>query len=227
MILYNEIMGVCAGLIMLIAASTLGLFHRGGDNLFNQVKARGYALLVLGTVLTPLAFLMTVTWPLTANPSTNIVFGQPTLVLGVLALYGGLALVRLSDLNPKTVNWEISLTPISWVLAGLGLVLWFIASAIWSYHFMGTPPTTEPITGQLAFWRNGGGIFTWGLMYALAGLGCVTTLFYRSNSIIAYHIIRWSWTISGAFFLVFAAMNYRTHIGQIINIEQGSLIHRW
>jgi uncharacterized membrane protein len=250
MITYNELMGVCAGLVLIVVAHALKQMHnalpqleaaaRSGetaattpaaarDPLVAQMAGHAWALAVLSVPLLILGPIMSTTWPLVANTPANIAFGQPSFMLGVLAAFGAIALFRGVDLA------VIDIRPITWVIAGTGLILGFISSSIWDYGFMGTPPPTEPITGQVGFWGDGWGVFVWGLVYALAGLGCVATLAYRPTSQVAwrqrltpvaFQVIRWSWIVSGVFFLLFAAMNFRTHIGQIINVEQDAGI-RW
>jgi Protein of unknown function (DUF981) len=218
---YNELMGVCAGLIMIVVADALKLIHRNGEGEGEvRLKSHAYALGVLGTPLAALGFLMSATWPLTANTPVNIVFGEPSLILGVLALFGAVGLTRGIDLA------TMDRRPVVWVIAAVGLVLASISSAIFSYRFMGSPPPSEPITGQIDFWANGGGTVVWGIMYAVAAVGCLATLLYRPTSDVAFHVIRFSWIISGTFFLLFSVLNFRTHIGQIVNLEQDANF-RW
>jgi uncharacterized membrane protein len=242
-ITYNEIMGVLAGLIMLIAADAFRLFRVNGSgsgspavdgevvapadgvapvDLRSRLRSHALALGLLGPVLALLGLLMSTNWPLIHNTPTNIVFGQPSLFLGVLAVGGAVGIARGFDMA------TMDRRPIAWMIAAVGAILIVIATAIWDYEFMGSPPPTEPITGQLGFWADGGGVVIWGIVFAVAGIGCIATLAwaYRPNWRIPFHIIRWSWVAAGLFFLLFALLNFRTHIGQIVNIQQDAGI-RW
>lgn len=210
MIMYNTLQGLCAGLVMLIAGDALKKLHAGPGQM--KLPSHAAALAVAGVPLTVLGFLMTVTWPLTANPPINIAFGEPTFILGVLALVGAAFFLRGLDLH------TVALRPMAWVITAVGGMLALTASAIFSYNLVGDAPSSEPITGQFQGWENA----TWGVAYTVAAIGCIATWFYRPASNVAFHIIRFSWAISGLFFLLFSILNYRTHIGQLVNLERGT-----
>jgi hypothetical protein len=211
MILYNTLMGFCAGLILILTARA---FWTG--RLFNP--GYGLSLIVLGLPLSVLSGLMAVTWPLEVNPPINIAFAEPALMLGVLSTIGGLALTLG---RTKFMGWRIR-PPISIVtmVFSLGLMLAAIASAIFSYNLVGDAPPQEPITGQFTGWEN----TTFGIVYSVAALGCLATPW--ANTTWGQRIVYWSWMVSGVFFLVFSILNYRTHIGLLINFEQGTN-YRW
>lgn len=210
MIIYNTLMGVCAGLIMLIAGDALKQLH--GTSVRTQLPSHAAALAVTGVPLTVLGFLMTVTWPLNVNPPINIAQGEPTFILGVLALFGAVFFMRGLDLH------AVDLRPMAWVITAVGLALALIASAIFSYNLVGDAPPQEPITGQFTGWEN----TTFGLAYLLAAIGCIATWFYRPTGNVAFNIIRFTWAVSGLFFLLFSILNFRTHIGLLINLERGT-----
>ncbi len=117
MILYNTLMGVAAGTAMLMVPILARKLHRR-----ESIAPEGWALTfgILGVILTFLGGLMTVTWPLNVNPPINIMFGEPTLVLGLLLLAAALFMWRrpdaFLDLKDETFNRLIRvLTPVSWL----------------------------------------------------------------------------------------------------------------
>ncbi|MEU7766409.1 DUF981 family protein [Nocardia sp. NPDC049190] len=207
MILFNTLMGVCAGLVILLSADALTKIHKT-DAAGAALAGTGVALLVVGVPLTFLSAVMAVTWPLTVNPPINIAFAEPGLMLGVLALVGGGVLAKGHFRPDATFT-----APISWVIGAVGLVLLAISSAIFSYNLMGDAPPQEPISGQFQGWEN----TTFAIVYLIAAVGCLAMPLYRSDRIWAFHVIRWAWIISGLFFLLFSVLNYRTHIGMLIN----------
>jgi Protein of unknown function (DUF981) len=222
MILYNTLMGVCAGVIMLLAADLLRRTSRG-----ETLALGGYgpALLVLGVPLTVLAGAMTLTWPLTVNPPVNIVFGEPSLLLALLAVVGGGVLTRVVFLaRDNTLEVTDALTrPARWVVCAVGLVLLSCASAILSYDLIGDAPPQEPITGQFTGWED----TFFGLTYLVAAVGCLATPWasvVRSTRITRFVWV--TWALSGAAFLLFSVLNYRTHIGLLVNLERGTN-YRW
>lgn len=223
MVLYNTLMGVCAGTILLLVADFLRKASTG--RLANPIPLYGPALLALGIPLTLLSLHMALTWPLTVNPPINIAFAEPSLMLGVLATLGGGYLTKLSLMTNDHVlkindQW---LAPVKWVVFVLGLVLALISSAILSYNLVGDAPPQEPITGQATGWENG---FFFAI-YALAAVACLLTPWMKINAnTVITHTVVWFWRVSGIAFLLFSVLNYRTHIGLLINLEQGTN-YRW
>lgn len=209
MILYNTLMGICAATILLLCARAVQLTGPG------EAVGRGYgiALLILGAPLTFLSGAMVVTWPLTANPPINIAFGEPCLMLGVLALAGGVVFTR------TTLGFD-DLGPVLWIVAAVGLMLAVIAVAILRFDLVGDAPAAEPITGRAQGWEN----TTFGVVYLVAAIGCLLTPLISRPW--ARTTVRYSWLVAGVFFLAFSALNYYTHIGLLINLETGSN-HRW
>lgn len=209
MIVYTAIMGVCAGLILLVSADALKKLHRDG---FISLFGHGVALGILGILLSILGALMTTTWPLRNSP-LNIAFGEPTFILGVLALFGSFALIRGFDIEKSTDR-----RPVIWIISAVGLALIVIASTMFSYALIEPAPPQEPLTGQFSGWEN----LVFGLAYLIAGIGCITTWHYKPSSNAAFHIIHFSWIISGLFFLFVSILNYREVIGLLINLERGT-----
>lgn len=219
MVLYNTLMGVCAGSIMLLMADLLRRLSSG--KMAENTPMYGPALLVLGIPLTVLSGHMALTWPLTVNPPINIAFAEPALMLGLLATLAGAYLTRTAH-TTFSIRMD-SLWPIKGVVFVLGLVLAMISSAIFSYNLVGDAPPQEPITGQATGWEN----TVFGLAYAVAAGACLLLPFAKigSRNVVTYIVMSW-WTLAGLFFLLFSVLNYRTHIGLLINLEQGTN-YRW
>jgi len=219
MILYNTLMGVCAALTMLLMASAARVIPMSLTDVVDahtsrqEVRGYGLALLAVGAPLTVLAGAMTLTWPLTVNPPVNIAFAEPTLLLGVLALLAGVWLSRM-DGQPVRV------TPVLWVIHALGWVLAAIASAIGPYDLIGDAPAAEPISGQFTGWENTA--FT--VVYALAALGCLAAPWALSSPL-GNRVLRYSFRLAGFALLAFSVLNYRTHIGLLINTVRGTHYH--
>lgn len=223
MVLYNTLMGVCAGTILLVVADFLRKTSTG--RAANPLPLYGPVLLALGIPLTLLSLHMALTWPLNVNPPINIAFAEPSLMLGILATIGGGFLMKLHVMTNDHIlkiddQW---LAPVKWMVFVLGLMLVSIASAIFSYNLVGDAPPQEPITGRATGWEN----VTFGLVYLIAGLACLLTPWVKiSQNTMITHVVVWWWRVAGIFFLLFSVLNYRTHIGLLINLEQGTS-YRW
>jgi hypothetical protein len=207
MILYNTLMGWTAGVILLALGVTMIRTVRSGA----PVLGTGTAILltVTGSILTFLSGLMAVTWPLNVNPPINIAFAEPSLVLGLFALVGGIfALSRQSG--------QIGVRALELGVGALGLPLLGIAIAIFRFNLVGDAPDIEPITGQFKGWEN----TTFGLVYLTAAVACFLA------SARQWILSAWMFLVVGGFFLVFASLNYYTHIGLLVNINTGS-DYRW
>lgn len=231
MILYNTLMGVCAGLaLILVPVLARKLYRR------ERVSAEGWSIAFysVGSILTFLSALMAVTWPLTANPPINIMFAEPSLILGVLLLLAGFFLWKRRDtiaaLSDKKQavsdaaydDLQRVMRPVSWVLFALGLVLLSCTAAIFRFVLVGSAPEFEPITGLL---HNYPGIENgfFGVLYGLSALGCLLAPWaVRNQAGTAARVVFTSLLVAGVCFLLFSAMNYYTHIGMLVNLERGT-----
>lgn len=216
MILYNTLMGVCAGGGMILVAQLLRALSKG----LPISAGYGPAFLVLGIPLTILAGAMTLTWPLTVNPPINIAFGEPSLMLGILLVVAGALLTRYAlSMEAKKMAFKISFAhPVGWVVFFVGLILLSTASAIASYDLVGDAPPNEPITGQFTGWEN---TFFF-VIYLFAAIGCLLTPWLRPTWAYVNRLVYVMWMVSGIAFLLFSVLNYRTHIGLLINIQRGT-----
>jgi hypothetical protein len=221
-ILYNTLMGVAAGTAMLMVPILARKLHRR-----ESIAPEGWALTfgILGVILTFLGGHMTVTWPLNANPPINIMFGEPTLILGLLLLAAALFMWRrpdaFLDLKDEAFNRLIRvLTPVSWLVFVLGLILLSCTVAVFRFGFVGAAPAEEPISGLLHDYPWVENTFI-GLLYALGAVGPLLAPFALRNlgSRVA-QVAGWSMAVSGAAFLLFSVMNYYTHIGLLVNMLQ-------
>jgi uncharacterized membrane protein len=156
---------------------------------------------------------MVLTWPLkVASPPVNIAFGEPTMMLGILLIIAGFAI------NSDKL---IAVLPASIITFVVGLVLASIGSSILSYNLIGDALPEEPITGQFTGWQN----VSFGLIYLLVALGCLLAPWSTSVKLIN-QVVYWAWLISGIFFILYSVINYRSHIGYLINITRGTS-YRW
>lgn len=227
MILYNTLMGVAAGLSLILVTLLARKLRRR-----ELIAPEGWALTfgVLGVILTALGGLMAVTWPLTVNPPINIMFAEPTLVLGLLMLAAAVFLWTRRELimalaAPKAesafAQLSRTLAPVSWLVFGLGMILASCALAIWRFNIVGGAPTAEPITGLLHDYPGiENGFFV--MLYGLSALGALLAPWaWRRPNGAAARVMGWAWMTAGVCFLLFSAMNYYTHMGLLMNTLQG------
>src|SRR5688500_13889582 len=157
---YNTLMAVPAGLALVMLA-VMGRRLGRGESVHRQAWATAFG--TLGFVLTALGLHMTLTWPLTGPTAfDNIVFGEPSLALGVILIAGSFLLGSdrfWRDTPSADAPAEVTakswprlatlLQPLSWFGAVMGLAL--IAIAFVGPFF--TPweaPPQEPISGEFA-----------------------------------------------------------------------------
>jgi hypothetical protein len=222
MILYNTVMGVAAGTALLMVPILARKLHRR-----ERIAPEGWALTfgILGIILTILGGLMTVTWPLNANPPINILFGEPTLVLGLLLAAAATFLWRrpdtVLDLEGEALDHLLRvLAPVSWLISVLGLILLSCALAVFRFGFVGAAPAEEPISGLLRSYPWVENTFI-GLLYALTAAGTMLAPFaIRDLGGRAAQAAGWCLAVSGAAVLLFSVMNYYTHIGLLVNLLQ-------
>lgn len=213
MILYNTLMGVCAGALLLVLVRVIHEVRADGF----VSPAYGVVLVTLGVPLTALSTVMALTWPLNVNPPINIVFAEPNVLLGVAATVGGVALLRSAPsayAGPSVLSLlrvALRYVPI------VGLVLLACAAAILRFNLVGDAPDLEPITGQFKGWEN----TFFAVIYGLAALGALLTRWWEDSDW-AWRILRGSWLAAGWAFLLFATLNFYTHVGLLVNIQRGT-----
>jgi len=222
MILYNTLMGVSAGLaLILIPVLAQAIMQR------KPIATEGWALTlgILGSILTFLGGLMSVTWPLTVNPPINIIFGEPNFMLGLLLLAAAIFLWRHKAKDLTDTNYlKQVFAPVSWLIGTIGLILLACAFAIVRFNLVGGAPVQEPITGLLHDYPVVENTF-FALLY---GLSAIATLL--APVVIARPKSKWvrvagtCMISAGVLFLLFSIMNYYTHIGLLINLQNNTHI---
>jgi uncharacterized membrane protein len=222
MILYNTLMGVAAGTAEIMVALLARKLHRR-----ESIAPEGWALTfgILGVILTFLSGLMTVTWPLNVNPPMNILFGEPAFVLGLLLLAAAFFMWTRAeaflDLDDTAFERLIGVvTPVSWLVFVLGLILLSCTLAVFRFGFVGAAPAEEPISGLLHDYPAAENTFI-GLLYAVSAVGPLLAPFALRNlgGRIAQAAV-FCMAVSGTVFLLFSVMNYYTHIGLLVNLLQ-------
>lgn len=187
---------------------------------------------MLGLILAPLGFHMSLTWPLATGGFAfdDIIFGEPSLAFGVLMLALSLLLCRRGDrivASPHPIA-ELARTArtLSVLIVGLGLALIGIMFAGMVYQLFAAPPQ-EPISGAFAAWPVLEATFM-SLLFGLTGLGAVLfPLALRSVAALPGEgprtvpgmakTVGILWTVTGVIFVLFGAMNFYTHIGLVVN----------
>jgi uncharacterized membrane protein len=235
MIMYNTLMGVAAGLAMLLIPLLIRKLYRR-----QPIVPEGWALGfgVLGAILTFLGGAMAVTWPLTVNPPINIAFAEPTLFLGLLLLAASIFLWQRRDLLNRIAGGDTkdadlayndlrrTLVPISWIVGALGLIMLATTAAIFRFGFVGAAPEFEPISGLLHDYPGIENSF-FGVLYGLSAIGTVLAPYALMNfGGKAARIAGTCLVIAGTIFLLFSVMNYYTHIGMLHNVNTDSH-YRW
>ncbi|MEU7905328.1 DUF981 family protein [Actinoplanes sp. NPDC049118] len=231
--MYNTLMGVCAGAALLLVPRYLAALR--GERLPLQLihtsgEPRGWAAAfgVLGAVLTGLGFVMTVTHPLApAKTYIDTIFGEPSLILGVLLLAAAWHLAHTKQPVDEQ-RLPTLLAPASLVVFCVGLILTWCTAAIVRFDVISSAPAEEPITGLLHQWPIVENTFFAAVLYGPAALGCL--LFpaaAHGHSRGAWLALYWCFTISGIAFVLFSAMNFYTHTGMLINIAHPGADYRW
>jgi uncharacterized membrane protein len=228
---YNTLMAIPAGLALVMLA-VLGRRLASGGTVNRHAWA--YAFGTLGFVLTALGLHMTLTWPLSGPTAfDNIVFGEPSLALGVILIAGAFLLGRdrfwreppeaqtSDELTAK--SWprlSTLLQPLSWFGAVMGLALIAIAF-LGPFFSPWEAPAHEPISGEFGDveWLENTFI---SLMYAAMGVGAILVPFALARRSIdsARGLLKATGTlfaITGTIWVLFGAMNYYTHSGMTIN----------
>ena len=223
MILYNTIVGLAAGVGLLLVAQLLKRFAEG-----KKVQPDGFALVfgITGFIQTVLGLTISVTWPYTKVLHANIMLGEPALAFGVLLMAAAFFLWRkrdtvmdLGQANEKSAKAAAYLLavlrPVSvWVFA-TGLMMASLVVAI-IYYQLGHAPPQEPISGYFGdTWVEPGFL---ALLWSLISIGALLTpmAVAKWNSK-GMNIVRLCWTVAGGLLVLFSAMNYFTHIGLLMN----------
>jgi hypothetical protein len=223
MILYNTIVGLPAGVGLLLVARLLKQFAKG-----EKVQPEGFALAfgITGFLQTVLGLTISVMWPYTKVLHANIMLGEPGLAFGVLLVAAAFFLWRQRDVigelghgNEKSARASAYLVavlrPVSvWIFA-TGLMMASLVVAI-VYYQLGHAPPQEPISGYFTD--------TWvetaflALVWGLISLGALLSpaAISKSNRKLV-NVARLCWSVAGALLVLFSAMNYFTHIGLLMN----------
>lgn len=221
MILYNTLMGVAAGLALILLARLGTTIRSWHEEQAIDLTGWSITLAILGVILTFLGGLMTVTWPLNANPPINIAFGEPNLFFGLL-LIGASIYLAIHHHGIKLDQLQKTLAPVAWLIFALGLIMASITLSIVRFTLVGGAPPAEPITGLLSSYPLIENTF-FAIIYGLTALGAL--LFpaaFKSTGKGLWAIVWWSWTIGGFAFFLFSVLNYYTHIGMLYNIQHGT-----
>lgn len=233
LIMFNTIMGVAAGLgLMLVPRAWAQLHNRAMPLLLlggRRFSPAGWAgtFATLGLVLFLLGFVMTVFHPLSpAAEHIDTLFGEPNLVFGILPLAAAWYLLSGDDDKLDPDRLRDALAPIGWLVASLGVVLLFAAAAIARFTAVGGAPREEPITGLLHDSPQVENLFFAVVLYGLSAVGCLVFPAAAGGGR-AFAVLYWSWTISGFAFALFSALNFYTHTGMLINMNSPGPDLRW
>ena len=223
MILYNTIVGLAAGVGLLLVAQLLKQFAEG-----KKVQPEGFALAfgITGFIQTVLGLTISVMWPYTKVLHANIMLGEPALAFGALLIAAAFFLWRKhdtvidlgqgNDQSAKVSAYLLAvLRPVSvWVFA-TGLMMASLVVAI-IYYQLGHAPREEPISGYFGdTWVEPGFL---ALLWSLISIGALLapTALAKWNSK-SMNIMRLCWMVAGGLLVLFSAMNFFTHIGLLMN----------
>ena len=232
LIMYNTLIGVAAGLALLLVPRAWA--HLVGQHMPLQgvgrrpFDAAGWAATLggLGAVLTLLGFTMTVTHPLAAAAEhIDTLFGEPSLLLGALLLAAAWYLARNGG-GLDAERARAALAPAGWVVATLGVVLLSCAAAILRFTAVGAAPAAEPVTGLLHEHPAVENMF-FAVLYGLSAAGCLLCPAALAGRRAAWLGLYWTWTLAGLAFTGFAALNFYTHTGMLINLNDPGPDLRW
>ena len=110
-----------------------------------------------------------------------------------------------------------------------------VASVVWVVPILSStphrersaPPKEEPITGLLHDYPAAENLFFGIVLYGLAAAGCLLFPAALAGRRAAWLGLYWTWTISGLAFTLFSALNFYTHTGMLININNPGPDLRW
>lgn len=220
---YNTIMAVSAGVALVLLAKIGKSFVEK-----KTPNPEGWALNfgILGLILTITGIHFTLAWPLTSFPFDNIIFGEPSLLFGIILLTLSFYFWKKSEQiyeaeNPLQMiakHFSASYT----LLYAITLIMISIFFAGVVFQFFAAPPQ-EPITGYFSRWPW---LEAWGLslIFLIVGLASCLTVSWLKRASQDDFVLKPSdkisylaYMVSGWFFLLFGALNYFTHIGLILN----------
>jgi uncharacterized protein DUF981 len=223
MIMYNTIVGLAAGVALILVAALFKQLSSG-----SEVRPEGFALSfgITGFILTVLGTTISVMWPYTKVLHANIMMGEPALAFGATLVAASIFLWRRNEIfRDLGAGGEKSATAIAYIRAvlrpvsvwifAMGLMMAALAIAI-LYYKLGSAPPQEPLSGRFSqsilepIFLS----FLWGLT-ALGAL--LFPLSARSWNGGILKICSVCWQIAGVLFLLFSAMNFFTHIGLLMN----------
>lgn len=223
MILYNTIVGLAAGVAMILVAALFSkLVHR------ERVQPEGFALVfgMTGFILTVLGMTISVMWPYKKVLHANIMMGEPALAFGVLLAAASFFLWSKHELFHRLGEGDEAseqalarvvavLRPVSaWIFA-TGLMMASLTAAI-LYYQLGHAPPQEPISGY--FSESPVETIFLSLLWGLTALGALTLpvgLMNWNRKVLTFAAI--CWRIAGVLFVLFSVMNFFTHIGLLMN----------
>lgn len=223
MILYNTIVGLAAGVGLVLVANLLKKLGNG-----EKVSSEGFALGfgMTGLILSVLGITISVMWPYNRVLHANIMMGEPALAFGVLLAAASFFLWSrhrlFEDLGEGNEKSERAIAYIAavlrpvcvWVFA-TGLMMAALTVAILHYQ-LGHAPPQEPISGHFSqSWVEPSFLgFLWGLT-ALGALLLPAGVMNWNRKVLM--LAAMCWGVAGVWFVLFSAMNYFTHIGLLMN----------
>jgi hypothetical protein len=233
MIMYNTLIGAAAGTALILVPRYWAAI-RGEHVPLRLVRDpldhAGWAAAfgVLGLILTSLGLTMTITHPLAeAKPYIDTIFGEPALLLGVLLLGAAWRISRSTEPPVDRERLAAMLAPAGIIVFVLGLVLTWCTLAILRFDAISSAPADEPITGLMHHYPAIENTFFALVLYGPAALGCLLFPFAaRPGHHRLWLTLYWAFTISGAGFVFFSAMNFYTHTGMVMNLTDGTT-YRW
>lgn len=230
---YNTIMAVAGGAVLLLL---IGFFRQLLTN-HKNISTDGYALAfaVLGLILTITGTHMVLTWPLAGAGFAydNIIFGEPSLALGVAALAAAWYFwTRLPKVLEQDNPWpEVGKVVAPSTVLGVGMGFGSLGIGVAGvYYQLFAAPKEEPLSGLFADYPLIEATFVSSLYWLLA-LGCFLLPFVARQVIRIGDaagakelmktplsvVFQLSWFLGGLAFFGFGALNYFTHIGLIVN----------
>ncbi len=225
MVVYNELVAVCAGIGLIGVALLLHHMLNG-----KRIDSEGWAAFfgVTGFLLLVTGLHTSMTWPFGGDgfEYANIAFGQPAAAFGALLFFAAIYLWRHRQQFAGSVEIAheaaiAALKPVSLFVGMLGLAMGVLAITFMRFQ-LGAAPPEEPITGRFGHIPIIEALFLGGL-WGIVAIGClvfVAALWLGRLELLKWSV--WTWMIGGFAFLAFGAINFYTHIGMYLNIAHGT-----